>query len=128
MAKMREAIALDPRIMDAHLTLGNWLVKLKRARRGDRGVQEGARPQARRRHRAANLAYVYRGRDQLEAALEGYRGVLRVDPKNPQAWYQLATLYLDLGRRDEAAAEFTATVAANPDWARRGTASGRSPS
>ena len=29
-AKMREVIAEDPNIMDAHLTLGNWLARLRR--------------------------------------------------------------------------------------------------
>jgi Flp pilus assembly protein TadD len=27
---MREVIRGDPKIMDAHLTLGNWLLKLRR--------------------------------------------------------------------------------------------------
>ncbi|HEY6553614.1 MAG TPA: tetratricopeptide repeat protein, partial [Vicinamibacteria bacterium] len=48
-------------------------------------------------------------------ALEGYRAVLRLDRGNTQARYQLATLYLDLGRRADAEAEFKATLDANPD-------------
>ncbi len=114
-AKMRKAIALDPGIVDAHLTLGTWLGKLNRP---DEAIAEYKQALALKPDNdlaMLNLAYVYRGRGQFEAALEGYRAVLRLDPKNTQARYQLATLYLDLGRRADAVAEFKATVEKNPD-------------
>jgi arylsulfatase A-like enzyme/Tfp pilus assembly protein PilF len=114
-AKMRQAIALDPGIVDAHLTLGTWLAKLNRP---DEAIAEYRRVLELKPDNdlaMLNLAYVYRGRGQNEAALEGYRAVLRLDPKNTQARYHLATLYLDLGRRADAEAEFKATVAANPN-------------
>jgi len=54
-----------------------------------------------------------RTRDALEA-LEVFRTALRVNPKNPQAWYQLATLYLELGRTGDAETSFKEALAANP--------------
>ena len=91
--------------MDAHLTLGNWLARLKRGpTRRHRRLQAGARPQARRRHRArqpGRSCYLARGKQQDALdALEVFRTALRVNPKNPQSWYQLATLYLDTSRLD----------------------------
>ena len=117
-ALMRQVIGEDPKIMDAHLTLGNWLVRLKRS----------ARARSRRSRQAlslkpdddislGNLAQLYRARGRTEdelAALEVFRSALRVNPKNPQSWYQLATLYLDAKRLDDAAAAFKDALAANP--------------
>jgi arylsulfatase A-like enzyme/Tfp pilus assembly protein PilF len=114
-AKMRKAIALDPGIVDAHLTLGTWLAKLNRADEAIAEYKKALELKPDNDLAMLNLAYVYRGRGQFEAALEGYRAVLRQDAKNTQARYQLATLYLDLGRRADAEAEFKATVAANPE-------------
>ena len=84
--------------MDAHLTLGNWLVRLRRGRRGGCRLQAGAVPQARRRDRPRQPGPPLPGaRQQKDAldALEVFRTALRANPKNPQSWYQLATLYLD---------------------------------
>ena len=51
------------------------------------------------------------------AALEVFRTALALNPKNPQSWFQLATLYLDLGRLDEAQKSFSEALAANPKQA-----------
>ena len=114
-AKMRKAIALDPGIVDAHLTLGTWLAKQNHPDEAIAEYKKALELKPDNDLAMLNLAYVYRGRGQFEAALEGYRAVLRLDAKNTQARYQLATLYLDLGRRADAEAEFKATVAANPE-------------
>ena len=113
--KMRKAIAEDPGIVDAHLTLGNWLAKLNRSDEAIASFRKALELKPDNDLALLNLAHVYRGRGQVDAALEGYRAALRLDAKNTQARYQLATLYLDLGRRADAEAEFKATVAANPE-------------
>jgi choline-sulfatase len=113
-AKMRRAIARDPGIVDAHLTLGTWLGKLDRPDEAIAEYKKALELKPDNDLAMLNLAYVYRGRGQFEAAIAGYRAVLRLDPGNTQARYQLATLYLDLGRRADAQAEFQATVVANP--------------
>jgi arylsulfatase A-like enzyme/Tfp pilus assembly protein PilF len=113
--KMRKAIAKDPGIVDAHLTLGTWLGKLDRPDEAIAEYKKALELKPDNDLAMLNLAYVYRGRGQFEAAIEGYRAVLRLDPGNTQARYQLATLYLDLGRRADAQAEFKATVEANPE-------------
>ena len=116
-AEMREVIARDPNIMDAHLTLGNWLVRLHR---GDEAVAAFKAALALKPDddiALGNLARILRARgrtrDALEA-LEVFRAALRVNPRNPQAWYQLATLYLDLGRMGDAETSFKEALLANP--------------
>ncbi len=114
-AKMRRAIALDPGIVDAHLTLGTWLAKLNRPDEAIASYRRALELKPDNDLAMLNLAHIYRGRGQFEKALEGYRAVLSLDRGNTQARYQLATLYLDLGRRADAEAEFKATLEANPD-------------
>ena len=46
----------------------------------------------------------------LAQAVGGYRQALEREPRRPYLWYELARLYLDLERPDEAAAAFTRCV------------------
>jgi choline-sulfatase len=104
--KMSRVIAEDPGIVDAHLTLGNWL---SRARRVDDAIAAFKEVLARdpdNQLALVNLAHIYRQQGRVGAALEGYRGALKLDPKSPQTWYQLATLFLDTGRVAEAEKTF----------------------
>jgi tetratricopeptide (TPR) repeat protein len=114
-AKMRRVIEEDPGIVDAHLTLANWL-----RREGDvdgaiASYREVLRLQTGNVLALTNLANLYRELGRHEAALEGYRGVLEVDPRNPQTWFHLATLQLDLGRVDDAEQTFRQALEHNPD-------------
>jgi tetratricopeptide (TPR) repeat protein len=114
---MRRVLARDPAIMDAHLTLGNWLMK---ARRADEAIDAFKHALALKPNddiAMANLTQAYRLRHRTEdalAALAVYREALAAGPKNPQAWYQLATFYVDLGRLDEADKAFHEALDANP--------------
>ena len=119
-AKMREVIAADPKIMDAHISLAGWLVRVKRPDEAIAAYQKALGLKPDDDITLFNLAHLLlaRGRtgDALDA-LEVFRSALKVNPKNPQAWYNLATLYLDLGRLDEAGSSFTEALAANPKQA-----------
>jgi len=117
-AKMRQVIAQDPKIMDAHLTLGNWLVRLRQPDEAIAAFMEAVALKPDDDIALGNLARILRARGRTQdalAALEVFRSALRVNPKNPQSWYQLATLYLDLGRMSDAEASFKEALAANPN-------------
>lgn len=115
-ARMRAVIGEDPKIIDAHLTLGNWLMRLKRGDEAALAYKQALALKPDDDIALGNLARVYlaRGRekDALDA-LEVFKAALRVNPKSPQSWYQLATIYLDLGRLDDAEATFGEALAAN---------------
>lgn len=113
-AKMRQVLAQDPRIIDAHLTLGNWLAKSERQEEAVVQFKEVLALKPDNEIAMVNLAHIYRARGESEAAIEGYRSALKLDPKSPQTWYQLATLYLDLGRVGDAEATFREALEANP--------------
>ncbi|MEO8360164.1 MAG: tetratricopeptide repeat protein, partial [Vicinamibacteria bacterium] len=116
-ALLQSVVAEDPNIMDAHLTLGNWLVRLKR---GDEAIESF-------RHALAlkpdddialgNLARLYlsRGRkNDAEDALRVFETALSRNPKNPQAWFQLAILSMDIGDAKKAQASFVRAAEENP--------------
>jgi arylsulfatase A-like enzyme/predicted Zn-dependent protease len=114
-AKMRRVVAEDAGIVDAHLTLGNWL---SRARRPDEAIAAFKQVLSLKPDNdlaMMNLAHIYRARRQTEAAVAGYRGVLEIDPRNAQAWFHLATLFLDEGDVGQAEATFREALKANPD-------------
>jgi choline-sulfatase len=116
-ARMRQVVAEDPNIMDAHLTLGNWLQKAKDPEGAIAAYKAALSLKPDDDISLGNLAQLYRARGRLEdelAALEVFRAALRVNPKNPQSWYQLATLYLDAGRLEDAESTFKDALAANP--------------
>ena len=114
---MRVVVAEDPAIIDAHLTVGNWLMRLKRPDEAIAAYRAALSLKPDDDIALSNLAQalVVRGRtrDALDA-LEVFRTALRVNPKNPQSWYQLATLYLDLGQTRDAASSFEEALRANP--------------
>jgi choline-sulfatase len=111
---MRGVIAEDPAIIDAHVTLGNWLRRTGDTQAAIAAFQAALAIKPDNELALNNLAHTYRGLGQNEAALEGYRSVTRLDPRNPQSWYQLATLYLDLGRVAEAERTFREALEHNP--------------
>jgi choline-sulfatase len=114
---MRQVIAEDANIMDAHLTLGNWLARARDPEGAIAAFKAALSLKPDDEISLGNLAQLYRARGRTEdelAALEVFRSALRVNPKNPQSWYQLATLYLDAKRLDDAGAAFKDALAANP--------------
>jgi arylsulfatase A-like enzyme/Flp pilus assembly protein TadD len=116
-AKMREVIRNDPKIMDAHLTLGNWLVRLRRPEEATAAFKQALTLKPDDDIALGNLTGILTAHGKLQDALEAlevFKTALEVNPHNPQSWYQLATLYLDLGRLDEAQSSFGEALKANP--------------
>jgi len=113
-ASMSAVLADDPRIVDAHVTLGNWLRRAGRLDAAAASFKAALGLQPENELALSNLANLYRSLGRHQAALEGYRAVLRLEPRNPQTWYHLATLLLDLGRVDEAEETFQQALGHNP--------------
>lgn len=113
-ARMREVIALDPQIIDAHVTLGSWLRRVGRPEEAVSAFKAALELKPDNELALSNLANLYRALGRHEAALEGYRTVLELEPRNPQTWYQLATLQLDLGHVKDAESTFRRALEHNP--------------
>jgi arylsulfatase A-like enzyme/Flp pilus assembly protein TadD len=116
-AKMSAVIREDPGIMDAHLTIGNWLARAGRVDEAIAAYKEALALKPDDETAMVNLANIYRQRGRTDdelLALEIFKAALKVNPRNPQAWYQLATLYLDLGRLGDARSTFEGALESNP--------------
>jgi arylsulfatase A-like enzyme/Tfp pilus assembly protein PilF len=114
---MQRVLAEDPSIMDAYLTLGNWLNKAERHEEAIAAYKKALALKPDDEVAMLNLANAYRARGRTEdalAALEIFKGALEVNPRNPQAWYQLATLYLDMRRERDAERTFREALVSNP--------------
>jgi tetratricopeptide (TPR) repeat protein len=98
----RQAVAIDPRHVQARINLGRLL--------HERGDLEGAFRQYREAltldpgnpTAAFNLGVVQQDRGQAEAALEAYGQALVLDAANADAHFNLAGLYEGMGRKTEA--------------------------
>jgi arylsulfatase A-like enzyme/Flp pilus assembly protein TadD len=116
-ATMKAVIAQDPNIMDAHLTMGNWLARLRRGEEAIAAYKHALSLKPDDDIALGNLARLYLARgkqkDALDA-LEVFRTALSANPRNPQSWYQLATLYLDTNHLGEAESAFKDALVANP--------------
>jgi arylsulfatase A-like enzyme/tetratricopeptide (TPR) repeat protein len=111
---MRDVIAEDPGVIDAHISLGEWLRRQKRTADAIAAFKRALEIQADNEQALVALAEIYRGQGKDEAAVEGFRSVLRIQPRSPQIWYQLATLYLDMGRVRDSEETFREALKHNP--------------
>ncbi len=116
-ALLKAVVTEDPNIMDAHLTLGNWLIRLKRAEEAIESFKRAVALKPDDDIALGNLArlYVSRGRrNDAEDALGVFETALSRNPKNPQAWYQLAVLSMDMGLAGKAKHAFVRAAEENP--------------
>ncbi len=113
-ASMRLVLTSDPGIVDGWTSLGNWLARLRRTDEAEAAFRRVLEIQPTNDVALLNLAHLNRANGRDDAALEGYRAVLRRDSGNTQARYQYATLLLDLNRLEDAAREFQTVAKESP--------------
>ena len=97
-AKVRQVLAADPEVIEAHTMLGNMHVKAGRLARGDRRLPRGAghRPRARGRDLEPGAGLPPGG--QLRRGAGRLRARARSSTRERQGHYQLADLSMHRGR------------------------------
>jgi tetratricopeptide (TPR) repeat protein len=121
-AALREAIRLDPGLLDANVALGKVLAA-RAARRGSVLARHSDRWEQRRSSFPARPHRLRRGH--LDSASGSFAAALEADPEHLQAWYNRALVAERLGRDDEAraawarVAELRASGAEDPEAKRR---------
>jgi arylsulfatase A-like enzyme/Flp pilus assembly protein TadD len=116
-ATLERVIAEDADILDAHLTLGGWLLKAGRAREAVASLKRAVALKPDDELAVSRLVAACRASgDAAEAlrALEVFRLALERNPGNPHAWYQLATLSLEMRRTTEAEEALGRALQADP--------------
>jgi tetratricopeptide (TPR) repeat protein len=119
-AKMREVIAEDPDVLDAHLTLGGWLLKSGRAEEAIGPLKRALVLKPDDELAVMQLVAACRSRgkaDEAKGAIELFARALEKRPGNPHAWYQLATLRLEMGLVAESQDALRRALEANPRFA-----------
>ena len=96
-ARVRQALAEDPEIVEAYMLLGNFL---KKAKRPDDAIAAYRQALARDdEHQGAlfSLAVAYKDQGRLEEARAGFERARELDPKNGKVLWQLADLWMRKG-------------------------------
>jgi tetratricopeptide (TPR) repeat protein len=126
-ATMRRVVAEDDAILDAEVTLGGWLLEAGRAEDAIPHLKRALALKPDDEIAVSRLVAAFRARGrtaEAAGALEIFRSALDENPRNAHAFYQLATLSLELGRTAEAEAALRRALEADPRLASAHGASG----
>jgi arylsulfatase A-like enzyme/Tfp pilus assembly protein PilF len=116
-AQMREVVAQDPGIMDAHIGLGDWLLKAQQPAAAVAAYKRALALKVDDEVAFGKLVGACRvAGNEREAlrAIEVFRAGLDANPRNPQAWYQLAVQALEMGQAKTAEDALQRALDVNP--------------
>ena len=97
-AKVRDALAADPEIVEAYLMLGNMQTKAKRDAEAVAAFQKALALDPDNQNAAFNLALAYKTAGRVDAAESGFERVLALSPRDAKARYQLADIWMSRGQ------------------------------
>jgi arylsulfatase A-like enzyme/tetratricopeptide (TPR) repeat protein len=104
-AKVREVLAADPEVIEAHTMLGNMNVKAHRLPEAIAAYQKALAIDPEHEGAAWSLALAYQDAGKLDEAQAGFERVRQLNPRDAKPLYQLAAL--SARRRDFAGAAAT---------------------
>ena len=93
-ARVEEALAADPEIVEAHMLLGNFLKKSKRPDDAIDAYRKALALDAEHQGALFSLAIAYKDQNRLEEARVGFERARELDPRNGKVLWQLADLAL----------------------------------
>lgn len=110
-ARLRQVVAADPRVIDAWFMLGNEYFKARRFTDAIGFFKKALELKPDYDLALINMANSYRALGNDEAAMAGYEQYLRVDPRNAYVHYQMGEIVLDRGDRAGAERRFREALA-----------------
>ena len=96
-ARVRQALAADPEIVEAYLMLGNMNAKAKRDRESIEAYQKALALDPDNQAVVFALALAHKAAGRLEAAEAGFERVLALSPRDSKSRYQLADIWMQRG-------------------------------
>src|SRR6185503_9883290 len=96
-AKVREVLAADPEVIEAHTMLGNMNVKAHRLPEAIAAYQKALAIDPEHEGAAWSLALAYQEAGKLEEARAGFERVRQLNPRGARPLYQLAALSVRRG-------------------------------
>jgi arylsulfatase A-like enzyme/tetratricopeptide (TPR) repeat protein len=103
-ARVEQAIAEDPEIVEAHMLLGNFLKKAKRAKDAIAAYKRALALDPEHQGALFSLAVAYKDVGRFEDARIGLERARALDPRNGKVLFQLADVLMREGRPDQAEA------------------------
>lgn len=109
-ATIRQVLAEDPEIVEAHLLLGNFEGKAQRFEEAVAAYQAALALDPQHQEALYSLALAYKDQGRLDAALTGFLAAKSRDPRNGKVLWQLADVYMRQKAFDRAEAELVAAL------------------
>jgi choline-sulfatase len=103
-AKVRQALADDPEIVEAYMLLGNFLKKAKRPDEAIRAYRLALDQDDEHQGALFSLALAYKDEGRFDEARVGFERARSLDPRNGKVLWQLADLLLRQGEPEKAEA------------------------
>jgi arylsulfatase A-like enzyme/Tfp pilus assembly protein PilF len=101
-AKVRQALAQDPEIVEAYMLLGNFLKKAKRPEEAIAAYRQALARDDEHQGALFQLAIAYKDQGRLEDARAGFERARELDAKNGKVLWQLADLWMRKGEPEKA--------------------------
>jgi choline-sulfatase len=103
-AKVKEALAADPEIVEGYMLLGNFLKKSKRPDDAIAAYRQALSRDAEHQGALFSLALAYKDEGRLDEARVGFERARELDPRNGKVLWQLADLAMRKGEPPKAEA------------------------
>jgi choline-sulfatase len=103
-ARVRQALAADPEIVEAYMLLGNFLNKAKRPDEAIAAYRQALDKDDAHEGALFSLALAYKDQGRLDEARVGFERARALDPRNGKVLWQLADLLLRKGEPGKAEA------------------------
>ncbi len=103
-AKVKEALAADPEIVEGYMLLGNFQKKAKRPGEAVAAYRQALARDAEHQGALFSLAIAYKDQGKLEEARAGFERARALDPRNGRVLWQLADLFMREGEPGKAEA------------------------
>lgn len=114
-AKVRQALAVDPEIIEAYSRLGNIQTKAGRHAEAIASYRQALARDPEHLLSTYNLALAYRAAGQIEEAIVGFERTQQLDPRSGRAHFQLGDIYMQRGEPARALETLTQALALEVD-------------
>nr|XP_061803718.1 uncharacterized protein aq_1088-like [Nerophis lumbriciformis] len=111
------ALQLEPCLAQAHNNLGDLLLSQAKFAAALDSYTKATELSPKYVAALINMSRVQRDMDSPDAALQTLRGVLEIEPNNPDAHHVMGVLFEQMGDREQAASSFKLAIASAPQMA-----------
>jgi tetratricopeptide (TPR) repeat protein len=117
LADITQVLQQDPGILEAHLVLGNILMKKSEFAKARETFQNALKVNDKFTGAVFGLAFAYEREQNWEAARAGFERLLEIDPRDVKAYFHLGEIAAAQNQQDKALPYFQKAVEMDPEHA-----------